>query len=500
MSLRKRSFMPWAASPSARTRPRLAASALMLAVSGAASLGHADDFQAIMSDTASGEETRVFVTGGWQVITGDEPVRDPESIVTGARDMREKRKAFLKDLKTSGANFNNVHKYRYFSVASISAKKADIQKIKDTRPSASIWRDRALKLSLDDSVPMVNAPAAWSTGRDGQGQMVAVVDTGVDGKHPFIGDKVVREACFAAECPNGEQRMIGDGAGEPQPETGRYWSHGTHVAGIVAGENETFAGVAPGAKIVAANVYSGRPKPIRSSDVLAALDWIIRLRLEEDLPIAAVNLSLGDGGFSEPCKNDNPYAERRIGETLRTAGILPVAASGNNSYARKMNRPACIPAFVSVGAIDKNQNVTDFSNSARFLDVLAPGKAIRSSVPMDKGFKPYPGTSMAAPHVAGAAALLRQQNPEISTDAMAQRLTAGPEITDPRNSWNFPRLDVRAALGLDDQSDKPGQDDGGLGSGTDDGLVSSPDDGGSGTTGNDGGAESSEGDWESIGG
>lgn len=500
MSSRTRSFMPWATNRTARSRPSLAVSALMLVVSGAASPGHADELQAIMSDTASGEETRVFVTGGWQVITGDEPVRASGSIVTGARNMREKREAFLRELKTSGANFNNIHEYRYFSVASISAKKADLKKIKDARPSASIWRDRALKLSLEDSVPMVNAPAAWSSNLDGNGQMVAVVDTGVSGKHPFVGDKVVREACFAAECPNGGQRMNGDGAGEPQPKAGRAWFHGTHVAGIVAGKNENFAGVAPGAKIVAANVYSGRPVAIRSSDVLAALDWVIHLRLEEDLPIAAVNLSLGGGSFSEPCENSGPYTEARVGETLRTAGILPVAASGNGSYPGKLNRPACIPAFVSVGAIDKNGNVTDFSNSASFLDVLAPGKAIRSSVPMDKGFKPSPGTSMAAPHVAGAAALLRQQNPQISTDAMAERLSAGPEITDPRNGLAFPRLDVGAALDLDDQSDKPSQDDGGLGSGTDGGLISSPDDGGSGTTGNDGGAESTEGDWESIGG
>lgn len=482
------------------TGRHFASAALMVALAALVPAAKADDFQAIMSKTAGGERTRVLVTGGWQVITGDEPVRDPESIVTGARDMREKRKAFLKDLKASGAEFNSAHPYRYFSVAALSAEKADLKRIKDARPNAKIWRDRKLELSLDDSTPIVEAPAAWSSELDGSGQMVAVVDTGVDGDHSFVGDKVVREACFADECPNGEPRMIGDGASTPKPSDGGGWYHGTHVAGIVAGENPDFSGVAPGAKIVAAKIYSGQPVPIRSSDVLAALDWVIRLRLEDDLPIAAVNLSLGGHRFTEPCPNAGAYGQAKVGETLRTAGILPVAASGNDSFTAALSIPACVPSFLSVGAIDKNGNVTNFSNAARFLDVLAPGKAIRSSVPKNDGYKALPGTSMAAPHVAGAAALLRQQNPEITPDEMAERFGAGPEVTDPRNDLAFARLDVRAALDLDD-TDGAKTSNSGSANGDAGGLISGPDDGDTGATSSDGdGDGSGDGDWESIGG
>ncbi|UCG06665.1 MAG: S8 family serine peptidase, partial [Desulfobacterales bacterium] len=185
--------------------------------------------------------------------------------------------------------------------------------------------------------------------------------------------------------------------------------HGTHVAGVAAGLNAvsrdpTFDGVAKGADIIAIQVFSkftgSNCSPLPSpcalswiSDQIQGLERVYALR--NTYKIAAVNMSLGGGRYTSPC-DSQPH--KAIIDNLRSSGIATVIASGNNGYTDALSSPACISTAVSVGATEKDDDVASFSNSATFLDLLAPGVSIRSSVPNTKtSYARFSGTSMAAP-------------------------------------------------------------------------------------------------------
>jgi subtilisin-like proprotein convertase family protein len=269
-------------------------------------------------------------------------------------------------------------------------------------------------------------------------------------------------------CPDGVESSTASGSGVHCTIDG--CSHGTHVAGIVAGRNgpNGRTGVAPDASIIAIQVFThidteticgvGGAPCVRSytSDQLQGLERIYTLR--DTYNIAAVNLSLGGGRYSnaEDCDTREGYdAYRSIVANLRSADIAVVAASGNNGYTDSMSYPACISNIISVGATGDGSggwtedSVASFSNSADFLDLLAPGALTTSSVP-GGGYANYTGTSMAAPHVAGAWAVLREVDSTSTTDIMLSTLkTTGVNITDWRaatDSRVTPRIQLDAAV------------------------------------------------------
>ena len=156
-----------------------------------------------------------------------------------------------------------------------------------------------------------------------------------------------------------------------------------------------------------------------------------------------MNLSLGEGQFSSNCDGE-PY--KPIIDNLRSVGIAAVAASGNDGSANAMSAPACISTAVSVASTTKSDGVSWFSNVTPFLSLFAPGDPILSSVP-GGGYASYQGTSMAAPHVTGAWAALKQAAPSASVDEILAALTqSGKPITDPRNGVVKPRVRLLAAL------------------------------------------------------
>jgi len=328
-----------------------------------------------------------------------------------------------------------------------------------------VYEDVPVPADLSQTVPLIGADDVWAAGYTGDGMTIAILDTGVDGSHPFLQGKVKGQACFSttnpaagasSTCPNGNDEQIGPGAGAPCGVNGCY--HGTHVAGIVAGKGSTFSGVAPEASLIAVQVFTrfdgsicasfGIASPCAlsyTSDQMAALDWVYDQR--SSFSIAAVNLSLGGGWYTDPCDGD----ARKPGiDNLVSVGIATTIAAGNNGYVDAVGAPACISSAISVGATTKGDDVASFSNASSALDLLAPGASINSSVP-GTGYAILSGTSMAAPHVAGAWALLKSADPGAGVVLVLSALSGtGPLIVDNRTggSVSKPRIQVEAALSL----------------------------------------------------
>lgn len=360
----------------------------------------------------------------------------------------------------------------------------DLEILRQSPWVASIQEDAPEFSTLAQSTALVGTAGSFGVnalGFTGAGYSVAVLDVGVDRFHPFLQGRVIGEACFSSTqpvtsgnvvvgqatttCANGTNTMIGLDAGRPcsidNPDPLNACSHGTHVAGIAAGAayadmigdgaGGTYSGVAPGAGILAVQVFSRidgafcgavQASPCYAtfpSDQLRALDWLRGVVTTYNL--AAVNMSLGGTTkFTSPCDTDS---RKPAIDQLRSLNVPVVIAAGNSGFTNGLSAPACISSAISVGATTDSSpvdQVASFSNSASFLSLLAPGTSIVSAVP-NRQFAAKPGTSMAAPHVAGAFAILRQVYPTDTVDQALARLTAnGVLVTDSRNGITKPRL------------------------------------------------------------
>lgn len=362
----------------------------------------------------------------------------------------------------SGQTVESVKRYQYAPHMALTVDADGLDVLMNSPEVESIVEDVAVPPTLDLSIPLINAEDAWAAGYTGSGQVVAVLDTGVDSSHTFLNGKVVSEACYSSNttestswCPTGQESEIGVGAAVNCDTTISSCKHGTHVAGIAAGDGDSFDGVAPDADIIAIQVFSrfadcsayGILSPCTlsyTSDQMLGLEYVYALRNSHS--IAAANMSLGGGAYSSAC-DTNPL--KATIDNLRSAGIAAVIASGNSENSDAISAPACISSAVSVGATtsqDPVDEVASYSNSAAILDLLAPGSSINSSVP-GGGFESWNGTSMATPHVAGAWALLKSQQPDATVDDILYAFTStGVPILDTRNGLTHPRVDVHAAL------------------------------------------------------
>jgi subtilisin family serine protease len=245
------------------------------------------------------------------------------------------------------------------------------------------------------------------------------------------------------------------------------------VAGIAAGTNATFSGVAPSATLIAIQVFSrfdsitncGSSTPCAltyTSDQILGLQQVYAL--SSTYHIAAVNMSVGAGQFSSQSACDSGNASiKAIIDTLSSVNIPTIAASGNDGYTNSLAAPACISSAISVGSTfdlagysnncaGNNLGVSSVdailceSDSASFLKLLAPGAEITSSIP-GGAYQAWYGTSMAAPQVSGAWAILKQKNTNLTIAAGLNALSStGVLITDPRNNIVKPRIQINAAL------------------------------------------------------
>ncbi|WP_367130278.1 S8 family serine peptidase [Saccharothrix sp. HUAS TT1] len=260
-----------------------------------------------------------------------------------------------------------------------------------------VWLDGLLRPSLDRSTAQIGAPTAWQAGLTGRGVRVAVLDGGVDGDHPDLRGREVAQRNFT-----------------DNPDSADLDGHGTHVAATIASRDAKYRGVAPDARILDGKVCLNGGCP--ESWVLAGLQWAVDERAD------IVNLSLG--GYDAP--GVDPL-EEAINTLSATTGTLFVVAAGNSGRAKSIDSPGSADAALTVGAVRHDDDLAHFSSrgprngdGAVKPDITAPGlnivaaRADRASIgtPVGRRHLALSGTSMATPHVAGAAALLAQQHPD----------------------------------------------------------------------------------------
>jgi len=361
--------------------------------------------------------------------------------------------AVLRQLEGTHAKVHARFKHIPFLALEVDAAALDV--LARLPEVAAIQEDLFEKPHLASSTAVIGAGVAWASGLTGAGQVIAVLDTGVDKTHPFFSsgpqNKVVSEACYSSAiggatslCPGGVEESTAPGSGRSCSISG--CEHGTHVAGIAAGDDGVGPnfGVARGAGIIAIQVFSGSCGGFCVgsfvSDQIKGLERVYELA--DDLHIAAVNMSLGDGLFSSRASCDAANLARKAAiDNLRSLDIATVASSGNDFFSFAISAPACISSAISVGATDDNDNVAAFSNLAPFLDLVAPGVSVVSSVP-GGGTASLDGTSMAAPHVAGAWAVLKQAHPAATVSDLLAILRGSAKTV----GSNLRRIDLGKAV------------------------------------------------------
>lgn len=368
-----------------------------------------------------------------------------------------------------GSAASNVKAIGSFSAISAEVSRDALERLREDPNVALVTRDVPARPSLSESVALIGATKLHTRGFRGTDYNVAVLDTGVDTSHAGLANAVVAEACFSTQtsleykvaslCPGGFDMSTMPGAAAQCPVDLKGCEHGSHVAGIVAGrdmsfEGRSFGGVAPAAGVVAVQVFTlfddeGECGAARrcvlsfTSDQLRALDWVYKKR--DELKIAAVNMSLGSGYFDRAC--DATSALTQLIERLRAKSIATVVAAGNDAYYDGVSEPACVSSAVTVAASRKDGALdVAYSNISTLVDFAAPGTAIVSTVP-GGGYKALEGTSMAAPHVAAAFALMRQQYPSASVLEIQRMLVKdAPTVVDPRNGTTLVALELEHAM------------------------------------------------------
>lgn len=365
-----------------------------------------------------------------------------------------------------GSNTMHIKQIGRLPAVAVELNAEGLKQLAEDPNVVKILRDVPMKPHLMDSVPLIGADALHKAGYKGVSTSVAILDTGIDPQHPALKDSVVAQACFSTTeskvyklkslCPNKLDVSLLHDAATGCPPDAEGCEHGTHVAGIVAGRNmsfnnKIFTGVAPAANVVAIQVFTlfeddslcgEGNKCIMSftSDQLRALDWVYKNR---DLhKIAAVNMSLGSGYFDKPCDSSSALTE--IIERLKVKGIPTVVSAGNEGYYDGVSEPACISHAYAVTATNKTGKIdTDYSNISKQVRFAAPGTAIISSV-FGKTYKALSGTSMAAPHVAGAFALLREEFPKMSLKLLERKLDPSDRtVQDPKTGDYFKVLALK---------------------------------------------------------
>jgi len=313
-----------------------------------------------------------------------------------------------------------------------------------------VGEDKKLHILLSESVPLIQADKVWpkqinGVNLTGKGQTVCIIDTGVDYTHPSLSSSYL-----------GGYDFVNNDA-DPMDDNG----HGTHVAGIVTSNNETYKGVAPNADFFAVKslAFSGWGG---ISDIIAGIEWCVNNNAD------IISMSLGADCDLTPELCYNSYCDLESdAQAVNNAvdkGVVVLIASGNDGNTTYISSPACASKAIPVGSVDDftgtvggytgfYDQISSFSNRWNLPMVFAPGAWIASCYHLWEGenfdFVDNIGTSMATPHVSGVTALMLQANPNLEPDEIEEILIeTGKQIYDNATGRNYPRVDALAAIQL----------------------------------------------------
>lgn len=310
------------------------------------------------------------------------------------------------------------------------------------RDSLNVWCTRSCRWEWDGVVEMpdsgatslevtpvwgvsaIGAPAAWAMGYTGQGVKVASLDSGIDPNHPgyLVGGG------YAAT------GVVFGGTATWTDDIPSCNGHGTHVGGTMAGKNGY--GVAPGATLFGIKVFSdvnGQCLAYTSSQI-AGIEWAVANG------IRAINISIGGSNPSAAYQNAIASA--------RNAGVIVSAANGNSGTTPPLF-PGRAEYLLGVASVNQSLQRSGFSNYGPTTDLSGPGEGVESTMP-GGGYGTKSGTSMATPHVVGAAALVMSAEPTLSADSVMQLLRLSADSLGPRpndyTGWGLVRPDKAIAL------------------------------------------------------
>ncbi|WP_426565323.1 S8 family peptidase [Angustibacter sp. McL0619] len=336
----------------------------------------------VMVDYGTGR-TAAAEAKGASLLSADRTVTVPELGIAAFHADKKHARAFWKDLTTGADTAGNP------TGLADGATHVDL--------------DGRVHVDLEDSVPQIHAPQAWAAGFDGKGATVAILDTGYDPTHPDLAGRVTKTANFTTDA------TVTDGNG-----------HGTHVASTVGGSgaasNGLRKGVAPGADLWVGKVLSDGGYG-EDSWVLAGMVWAV------DQGADVISMSLG----GDPDDGTHPLS-RAVNELSASSDTLFVIAAGNSGEAgaSTVSSPGAADAALTVGAVDVHDVMAGFSSRGPRLrdgalkpEVVAPGVDVTAARAagtalgpvVDDLYTTISGTSMATPHVAGLAAILKEEHP-----------------------------------------------------------------------------------------
>ncbi|MEU8761719.1 S8 family serine peptidase [Streptomyces sp. NPDC048659] len=300
-----------------------------------------------------------------------------------------------------------------------------------------LWLDRKVQATLERSTAQVHAPEAWAAGYDGTGTKVAVLDTGADAEHPDLKGRIVASENFTDS----------DGADDRQ-------GHGTHTISTVGGSGAASGGkkkgVAPGAALLNGKVLDDSGSGA-TSWIIAGMEWAVAQGAD------VVSMSLGNPSETD-CTDPMSAAAEQLAQNK---GTLFVIAAGNSGPGNNtVSAPGCAPSVLTVGAVDRDDSTAWFSSRGPASDaghtlkpeIAAPGVDISAAAAGGRGVYAYQsmsGTSMATPHVAGAAAIVKQRHPDWTGQQIKAALVSSADSRVPGDTRQVGggRLDVKAAIG-----------------------------------------------------
>lgn len=395
-------------------------------------------------------------------------------------------KVFAAQSATNSIDFRLKQAYGTVPAFSGRITKKGYQKLINDPRVLRIVKDLPVKLNTNISVARIRAALVRNMtlqgiSLNGSGYSACIIDSGIDNDHPDFGNRILNETCFCSASDLGNGGCCSPGNTITAANATDDYGHGTLAAAIIASQNATFLGVAPGAGIVAVKAFNSSGDAL-FSDIATALDHCISNSTLFN--ITTISMSFGtnligtvgstfdasSAGFSNADVCDNLSSSvGAVTTQLNLAaglGIIPVASTGNNGFITGISYPACVTNVTAVSAVNSStDDIPSFSNSIDLHDVWAPGVSIcgargneSNNLSANAGFNcddavadshiSSNGTSFAAPHVAGAIIILRQivdreSLPNLTIPQVKELLNESDVfVKDPFNNVNRPRLSL----------------------------------------------------------